>query len=138
MGNDLTNISQEALDILRNEEVIAVNQAIAAKGWRESPRGASEVWVRELDGGDLAVALLFKGEKGDDPTLAGFSLLEVGWKHGTTATVRDLFARRDMGVIKTNFIAEVPPHDCRLFRLSKAAPAPAAASRKLLLRKASG
>ena len=50
MGNDLTNISQEALDILRNEEVIAVNQAIAAKGWRESPRGASEVWVRELEG----------------------------------------------------------------------------------------
>lgn len=61
MGNDLRSIPADHKAILLNREVIAVNQdPLGRQGVRVSPKGSSEVWKRELQGGAMAVALLNK------------------------------------------------------------------------------
>lgn len=63
MGNDLRNVPDDAKAILLNEEVIAVDQdPLGQMGLRVSPKGDTEVWARNLSNGDVAVALLNKGE----------------------------------------------------------------------------
>jgi hypothetical protein len=61
MGNDLRTVTDEMKAILLNKEVIAIDQDPAGKaGIRVSPKGATEVWARELADGSIAVALYNK------------------------------------------------------------------------------
>jgi len=61
MGNDLRNVSASTAAILLNAEAVAVNQDAAARmGYRVSPSAATEVWARNLTGGNVAVALFNK------------------------------------------------------------------------------
>lgn len=68
MGNDLRAVPDDAKAILLNEEVIAVDQdPLGQMGLRMTPKGTTEVWARNLSNGDVAVALLNKGDGSDSP-----------------------------------------------------------------------
>ena len=74
-GNDLRNVSEASKAILLNKAAIAIDQDRLGKmGRRINTTAESEVWARELEGGDVAVALFNKN--GGAP--AGIKLIEQG------------------------------------------------------------
>lgn len=91
-GNDLRDVPPSILEILTNREVIAIDQDKAGKqGKRVSKAGDQEIWVRELDGGDRAVAFFNRGAEA--ATLA-VNWADLGVKK-TPVHARDLWSRRD-------------------------------------------
>ena len=75
MGNDLRNVSAASRAILQNKGAIAVDQDPLGKmGRRINSTTESEIWARELEGGDVAVALFNKN--GGAP--AGIKAIEQG------------------------------------------------------------
>jgi alpha-galactosidase len=105
-GNDLAKMTSETLAILTNPEVIAVNQDPAGiQGRRVAQEGPLEVWVKPLADGSKAVGLFNRGES-VMPVMAYFQDIGVG----ETASVRDLWARKNLGSFRGSFAAEVPKH----------------------------
>jgi len=75
MGNDLRNISAASKAILLNKGAIKVDQDPLGKmGLRVNKTSQAQVWARELDGGDVAVALY--NSEGGAP--AGIDLVATG------------------------------------------------------------
>ncbi len=112
-GNDLAKMTPETLEILTNPEVVAVDQDPAGiQGWRAAQEGPLEVWVKPLSDGSKAVGLFNRGES-LMPVTAHFRDIGVG----EAASVRDLWAKRDLGVVRDHFTAEVPKHGVVLVKV---------------------
>ena len=109
LGNDLRSMSSEILEILTNEEVLAVNQDPAGvQGTRVADNGDLEVWMKPLctlDGPEKAVLLLNRSG-GTAGVTVSFSDIGVSGN----ATVRDLWAHEDLGEFRDSFSAQVPSH----------------------------
>jgi alpha-galactosidase len=105
-GNDLTKMSQETLDILTNPEVLAVDQdKSGVEGRRISQEGPLEIWMKPLADGSKAVAL-FNLDWGPMPITVNFN--DIGIEG--SATVRDLWTHKNLGVFREKFTATVPKH----------------------------
>jgi alpha-galactosidase len=105
-GNDLSKMTSETLAILTNPEVVAVDQdTLGIQGHRVAQEGQLEVWVKLLADGSKAVGLFNRGES-VMPVTAYFQDIGVG----DSASVRDLWKRKDLGVFKSSFTAQVPLH----------------------------
>jgi alpha-galactosidase len=64
LGNDLTNMSKETLDIIKNKAMIAVDQdSLGVQGLKYRDDGDIEYWFKPLSGGDWAMTVLNRGEK---------------------------------------------------------------------------
>ena len=112
-GNDLSKMTPETLAILTNPEVIAVDQDPAGiQGYLVAQEGPLEVWVKPLSDGSKAVALFNRGESAM-PVRAYFRDIGVG----ESASVRDLWAKRDLGVVRDHFTATVPKHGVVLLKV---------------------
>jgi alpha-galactosidase len=102
-------MSNEILEILTNEEVLAVNQDPAGvQGTRVADNGDLEVWMKPLctlDGPEKAVLLLNRSG-GTASVTVSFSDIGVSGN----ATVRDLWAHEDLGEFQDSFSAQVPSH----------------------------
>jgi len=105
-GNDLTKMTPATLAILTNPEVVAVDQDPGGvQGHRVRQLGPLEVWMKPLADGSKVVGL-FNLDWGPMPITV--DLREIG--AGDSAAVRDLWARRNLGVFKDTFTATVPKH----------------------------
>jgi alpha-galactosidase len=114
-GNDLRNMSAATKETLTNREVIAVDQdLLGAQGHKVRDDGAEEVWAKPLAGGAQAVILLNRGEA---PVRVKVTWRELGWQ-GQSASVRDLWLKRDMGSFRESYFAEVAPHGVVMLKLT--------------------
>ena len=78
MSSDLRTVNKTYRDVLLNKEMIRVSQDPMGKaGVRVSPKGDTEVWARELQGGDAAIALLNKA----DGSGGGGGIDNCGWNY---------------------------------------------------------
>jgi alpha-galactosidase len=119
-GNNLLNMSQTTKDTLTNPEVIAVDQDPAGVqgilvGSVPGVEGNLEVWCKPL-GTDLttkAVALFNRSSTNASIT-ANWS--DIGLQPGN-ATVRDLWARTDLGTFVNAYSAVVPTHGVKLLKI---------------------
>ncbi|MEU5124389.1 ricin-type beta-trefoil lectin domain protein [Streptomyces asoensis] len=106
-GNDLTTMTAETANILKNPEVIAVDQdARGLQGVKvaEDTAGA-QVYGKVLAGsGKRAVVLLNRTSAAQNITVRWSDLGLTG----ASATVRDLWARADVGTYATGYTASVP------------------------------
>ena len=116
IGCDLTALDDFTLGLLTNVEVLEVDQDVLGKagtrvrcdGWNEG------VWVRPLEGGAVAVALVnlssrrrtIRVDLEKDLGLCG------AWR------VRDLWRQRDEGVAEESYAADVPVHGPKFVRLT--------------------
>jgi alpha-galactosidase len=113
VGADVANLKPAALSILTNLEVIAVDQdRLGVQGHRVSAEGPLEVWMKPLADGSKAVGL-FNRDLGTTPITTRFRDL------GLTGaiSVRDLWAKKDLGVYRDHFTAAVPGHGVMMLRL---------------------
>ncbi len=127
-GNDLRAMSKETVDILTNREVIGVDQdSLGMQGFRyNNDINGLEVWVKPLQRGDWAVCFLNRNLKSQkisynwskyivSDDLSGMSLNS----NEATYSLRDLWKKKDVGTTQKPLVAEVPPMDVLLLRLTK-------------------
>jgi alpha-galactosidase len=107
-GNDLRSMTPEIHDILTNKEVIAVDQdAMGREGRRVAKDGDLEVWAKQLQDGGRAVVLLNRGSSSHDISV---TWEDIGYPSHLSATVRDLWAHKDLGKFNGKFSAPVESH----------------------------
>jgi alpha-galactosidase len=114
-GNDVARMDAVARSILLNKDVIAVDQdALGQQGHRVARDGTSEVWIKPLSGGALAL-LLFN--RGDSPATIRATADQLGSAVKRGARVRDLWAHRNLARWNGSFEATVAPHGVVMVRL---------------------
>jgi len=114
-GNDLRSMDGTTRDTLTNKEVIAVDQdPLGQQGRRISKTGVAEIWARQLENGDLAVALFNRGDIMAEVT-ALWPVLGIEGKH----KVRDLWRHNSLGSVRDEFTTEVAAHGVVLVRISR-------------------
>ena len=110
-GNDLRSMSDETKSILMNTDVIAIDQDSAAKPVQIlSLDGKSEVLVRPLAGGAVAVGLFNRGDQPADISFRWDALHLGANLGGKTLSARDLWKHADVPVTGDSFAATVPKH----------------------------
>lgn len=112
-GGDLPSNDAFTLSLMTNGEVLAVNQRSA--GNRELfARGNHVAWAADAPGtGDKYLAVFNL----DDEAAAE---IKIEWRElglGGSCSVRDLWAKRDVGVYSDGFAPRVNPHGAALYRL---------------------
>jgi alpha-galactosidase len=113
-GNDLTRMDETTKSILINKEVIAVDQdQLGIQGHRVVP---PQVWARPLSGGTVAVAL-FNFVTDDEAEPLTFRFKDIGFSG--PVHVRDLWAHRDLGVLRGSYTVTVPQGGVVMLRLWK-------------------
>jgi len=106
LGNDLTQMDDFELNLVTNDEVLAVHQDPLGKAAdRVSKKDELEVWSRPLADGSLAVGLFNRDEM---DMKVGVSWSDLGVK-GKQA-VRDLWRQKDLGTFDGEFSSVVPRH----------------------------
>ncbi len=115
-GNDIRAMPDSIRDILLNREVIAVDQdSLGVQGWLAAqPSPDLQVWMKPLRDGARAVALVNRTESA--------AQIAVDWSaiglRPLPATVRDLWAHRDLGRRTARFAAQVPSHGVVMVRIT--------------------
>ncbi len=114
-GNDIRSMNDETKSILLNREVIALDQDRAGhQGHRAAQNGETEIWVKDLANGDIAIAMF---NRGDSPADIKAAWADLGMKRAKK--VRDLWAHKDIADAATGYSATVPSHGVVALRISK-------------------
>jgi alpha-galactosidase len=116
IGTDLRTIKPDALQILLNKEVIAVDQdPLGVQGKQVRDADGIHVIVKPLKDGSEAVAVFNETDTAHDVNV---SAAEIGLKAGGNYRLRDLWAHTDAtgdGSIKVS----VPAHGTVMYRISQ-------------------
>ena len=115
-GNDIRNMTPEIKEILTNKEVIAVDQdALGVQGRRVRKNGDLEVWAKEMKDGSRAV-ILFNRSAAEAEIAASWE--DLGYPAHLSASVRDLWEKKDLGKFAGKFNARVPSHGVVMVRVT--------------------
>ncbi|KAF8650675.1 hypothetical protein AX16_005113 [Volvariella volvacea WC 439] len=135
IGTNLSAITPEILGILKNKEILAINQdpvvgkSISPFRWGINPDWTSnrthpaQYWSGPSSYGTVFMLL----NTLDEPATLSFNLTESPWiRAGRQYTVRDLWTHTDNGTAVRNFTAhDVPPHGVVALLLNDAGDEPA-------------
>lgn len=108
IGCDLRLIDDFTLNLLKNNEVIAVNQDPAGiQGHRVyfDKEKQIEVWARPLNDGSWAIGLFNLGEE-QQPISITWDELSISGKQ----IIRNLWEQKNMGIFDNEYTANVPSH----------------------------
>ncbi len=112
-GNDLANMDSETQSILTNRGVIAIDQDAAGKqGKRKAESGDTQIWVKDLSGGDQAVAVFNLGES---ETTVPVKWSQIGLK--TPSKAQDVWSGKDIDLDGPEYKATVASHGVLLLRV---------------------
>lgn len=113
LGNDLSKMDAFTLNVLTNDEVIAVDQdALCQQAARVSKHGDLLVYAKKLADGATAVGLFNVGEKPAEVS-ATWADLKLTGKHA----VRDLWRQKNLGDFADAFAMTVAPHSAELVKI---------------------
>jgi alpha-galactosidase len=132
LGCDLSQLDDFTLNLLTNDEVLAVNQDVLG---RQAVKVVEEenyqVWKKELMDGSIAVGIFNTGS--EDPAEAftwddkpNISTIQVTWEEleiEGEKQVRDLWRQFDMGEFEGSLEVEVPFHGVMLLKVYNLQPA---------------
>jgi len=114
IGCDMTKMDDLVASIFSNDEVLGVNQdSLGKQGWRAKQDGQTEVWMKPLADGNLAVAFFNRGE-----TPAKVSVSREDLKLQGVKKVRDLWRQKDAGTFTDSYSVEVASHGAELFSIT--------------------
>ena len=114
IGCDLNRLDEFTLNLLTNDEVLAIDQDILGRQALPVIRKKDyQVWVKELEDGNKAVGIfnldLQKRE------------IEINWKDlgiHENQNVRDVWRQKDLGFFKDKFKSKIPPHGVILIKVT--------------------
>lgn len=109
----VTRLTEAQLAVLTNAEVIAVDQdRRGIQGHRVNQAGPAQVWAKPLSAGRMAVGLFNAGES---PLPVSVNFHQLGYSHPVRA--RDLWEKKDLGVLKDGYTTTVPRHGVVLIEI---------------------
>jgi alpha-galactosidase len=112
---DVRNISRNALEILTNPEVIEVDQDPAGRlPVRIGSAADMEIWVKDMEDGSKTIGFLNKAK---DKRKMSIKWKDIGLQG--KQLVRDLWLRKDIGIIKDSYSVTVFPNEVSLIRVYK-------------------
>lgn len=114
IGCDLSDMDDFTLNLLTNDEVLAINQdPLGKQAGRVAQLGEMEIWAKDLEDGSKAVGLfnrgLFPGKivlKWSDLNLSGEQVL------------RDVWKQKDLGTFLDRYDIVIPAHGVQLLKVS--------------------
>ena len=114
IGCDMTQFDAFTLNLLTNDEVLAVDQdPLGHQASRLGKDGKLEVWAKNMEDGSKAVGLFNRSEF-EATVKAMWQTLGLSGKQ----KVRDLWRQKDLGEFADQFEAKVPRHGVVLVRIS--------------------
>lgn len=117
IGCNMATINERALELLKNKELIALNQdPLCLQAYVVQHVGDTYVFVKDilnLHGTTRAVALYNPSDKPVQMCVS-FSELDLGGK----VAVRDVFEHQDMGTMENALSVLVPAHGTRIYTLN--------------------
>ena len=115
LGCDLSKLDPFTLNLITNDEVIAVDQDPKAQPAKRVLKTADyEVWVKNLEDGGKAVGLFNIG--------AVTNTIKIDWKTlGITGNynIRDLWRQKNISKSANSFSSVVPSHGVRFIKINK-------------------
>lgn len=115
LGNDPRNMDEFEKNLITNKEAIAVNQDPREQGRLISENGNSQVWMKKLKNGNVAVLLLNADPK--ETREVKFNPGDAGFKGKTK--VRDILKGKDLANKGTTVTQVLGPHECSFISVSK-------------------
>jgi alpha-galactosidase len=118
IGCDMTKMDPLTTSLFSNDEVLAVNQdSLGKQAYRIKQDGATEVWMKPMADGTLAVGLFNRGPSAGE--------VSVNWsdlKLNGPQQVRDLWRQKDLSAQKMGWSTTVNSHGAALIRVGTPAP----------------
>ncbi|MGH7979266.1 MAG: putative Ig domain-containing protein, partial [Limisphaerales bacterium] len=113
IGCDMTQLDPFTLNLLENDEVIAVDQdPLGKEATTVAKTDETRVYAKPLADGSMAVGLFNLGETANPVKVTWSDLGRKGRLH-----VRDLWRQKDLGKFANSFTATVPRHGVVLIRV---------------------
>ena len=116
IGCDLNDIKGNALELMQNKELIAVDQdALGLQAYVVKRENGGYVLVKDVEEkyGTKRVVAFYNPTDAAVDMCVDFSQLDLAGE----VKVRDLFAKADKGVYETSLAVTVPAHGTRIYRL---------------------
>lgn len=115
IGADLQTLPEESLEVLKNQEIIAISQDSLGEAVKYLPglstEKATQVWAGALTGGKVVVLVL---SELTNLTMVNISLGDIpGLVDDRSYTVRDIWGARSLGRVKGNIALDVATHQTR-------------------------
>jgi len=116
LGNDLSELNEFTLNLLSNDEVLAVNQdSLGKQATTIAQDGDLRVMAKDLEDGSKAVGLFNTRSNSVATVSVKWSDLNISGKQ----SVRDLWRQKDLGQFKDKFELSIPPHGAELVKIGK-------------------
>jgi hypothetical protein len=113
IGCDLTKLDDFTLNLLTNDEVIAINQdPLGKQASLVKSEKSIQLWVKELEDGSRAVGIFNLSEE-DQKTSLLFSDLNVSGK----LKLHDAWRQKDLGEFEGQYPCTIPAHGVVLLRI---------------------
>ncbi|HJW28524.1 MAG TPA: glycoside hydrolase family 27 protein, partial [Saprospiraceae bacterium] len=113
IGCDISSMDEFTINLLTNDEVIAIDQdAAGIQAWRVINNEAYQVWMKPLQDGSHAIGIFNVSDEYQTISIPFHDLKLEG-----SYAVRDLWRQKDLGAFET-FTTRVPPHGVMLIRVN--------------------
>ena len=126
-GNDLGNMSPETAEILKNAEVIAIDQdALGKQGFCYRDNGDYEIWIKKLANNEKAACLLNRSDEEKTVQVDYNVLLKANDNYWASEPyklenykLRDLWEHKEVSLEKSTAFVKMPPHSVKVYRFLK-------------------
>ena len=126
-GNDLGNMSPETAEILKNTEVIAIDQDVLGKqGFCYRDNGDYEIWIKKLANNEKAACLLNRSDEEKTVQVDYNVLLKANDNYWASEPykiedykLRDLWEHKEVNLEKSTVFVKMPPHSVKVYRFLK-------------------
>jgi alpha-galactosidase len=116
IGCDLERLDDFTMNLLSNDEVLAVNQdSLGKQATCVSNEGDARVYAKDLEDGSKAVGLFNAGSNGTVTVTVKWPDLKLSGK----LAVRDLWRQKELGKFDGQFALPIPPHGVELVKVKK-------------------
>jgi alpha-galactosidase len=112
IGCDMSQFDEFTLNLLTNDEVLAIDQDALGKSARKVfEKDNIQVWVKELEDGNKSIGIFNLNDKAKKTTIH-FSDLKLS----TQLKLRDVWRQKDLGIYKNIYNASLPAHGVLLLK----------------------
>jgi len=116
LGNDLAQLDDFTLNLLTNDEVLAINQdPLGKQAGKVYDKEGFQFWKKELSNGSFAVGVFNLSDTTKSIHLNFSDLVPEG-----RLKVRDLWRQKDLATSSQGYDATVPPHGVFLIKINRA------------------
>lgn len=115
IGCDISKLDDFTLNLLTNDEVLAVDQdPLGNQAKQIIKKDNYQVWMKVMEDGSYAIGIFNLGESYQNISV---SSAELGID--SRSEVRDLWRQKDLGPFGFSFTTRVPPHGVTLIQVQK-------------------